>query len=70
MGKEDHPLALFGETMGAVHSIEYDGLASYFYLFAVFDTTTKMWLSWKVGLSLVSALLFCLVLSHPPCAGC
>jgi predicted kinase len=43
---QNRHLALFGETMCAVHSIEYDGLSAYFYLFAVFDTRVGLWLSW------------------------
>ena len=39
-------LAYFGEAMVAVHSIEYTALSSYFYLFGVFDTEQKVWLSW------------------------
>ena len=37
-----------GEIMSAVHSIEYDGLCSYYYLFAAFDPFKKQWLAWKV----------------------
>lgn len=37
-----------GETMCAQHSIAYDGLTSYFYLFAVFDTRARTWLAWQV----------------------
>jgi hypothetical protein len=44
----DSHLALFGETMCAQHSIHYDGLTSYFYLFAVFDTRARTWLAWQV----------------------
>jgi len=35
---------LFGENMFGIHSIEYDGLKSFFYLFAVLKGTR--WLSW------------------------
>eukprot|EP00803_Ostreobium_quekettii_P004943 evm.model.scf_1877.1 EVM.evm.TU.scf_1877.1 scf_1877:793-4459(+) len=40
-------LALFGESMAAVHSIEYDRLASPLYLFAVLDCGTGVWASWE-----------------------
>merc|ERR1712086_39102 len=39
-------LALFGECMVAIHSIEYDQLEHYFYLFGVFDRNTQCWYSW------------------------
>lgn len=42
-------LLSIGETMCAQHSIPYDGLSSYFYLFAVFDTRARLWLAWQVG---------------------
>jgi len=37
-------LELFGESLYAVHSIEYSGLESYFFLFAIRDG--ERWLSW------------------------
>lgn len=39
-------LQLFGENMAAVHSIEYSGLKSYFYLFAVRNVRRGRWLPW------------------------
>ena len=36
---------LYGENMFGVHSIEYDGLRSYFYLFAALEDGSR-WLSW------------------------
>ena len=38
-------IQLFGENMFAVHSIEYDGLSSFLYVFAALEDGTK-WLSW------------------------
>ena len=40
-------LVLFGENMTAIHSITYDGLRSYFYLFGVLNRRRGMWLSWS-----------------------
>jgi len=52
---------LFGENVYAIHSIEYNLLDSPFYLFAVFDTVTKEWLSWsdlvKVSIELAIPLV-------------
>ena len=42
----DDDLMLFGENMSAVHSIEYDGLRSHFYLFGVRRTSNGEWLAW------------------------
>jgi len=39
-------IQLFGENMFGVHSIEYDGLSSYFYLFGALENGTN-WLSWN-----------------------
>jgi len=39
-------IALFGENMFGIHSIEYDRLSSYFYLFGARNVTTEEWLSW------------------------
>ncbi|KAK9819938.1 hypothetical protein WJX72_004152 [[Myrmecia] bisecta] len=39
-------LALFGENMAAIHSIEYHGLKGPFYPFAALDCVTREWLSW------------------------
>ena len=36
---------LYGENMFAVHSIEYDSLESFFYVFAALQDGSK-WLSW------------------------
>jgi RNA ligase/AAA domain len=44
---EYRPFAVFGECMVAIHSIEYDKLNSYFYVFAVFDQNNLRWLSWE-----------------------
>ena len=38
-------LQLFGENMFGVHSIEYDELESFFYLFGVLETG-RFWLPW------------------------
>ena len=40
-------IALFGENMTAIHSIEYGHLASHLYLFAAWDTCAQAWLSWQ-----------------------
>lgn len=37
---------IFGENTFAIHSIEYSDLESYFYIFNIYDTKRKMWLSW------------------------
>eukprot|EP00767_Chilomastix_cuspidata_P005676 gnl/Chilomastix_cuspidata/5924.p1 GENE.gnl/Chilomastix_cuspidata/5924~~gnl/Chilomastix_cuspidata/5924.p1 ORF type:complete len:1066 (+),score=314.62 gnl/Chilomastix_cuspidata/5924:74-3199(+) len=39
-------LALFGENMSAVHSIEYPVLPHFFFLFAAFDAARAEFLSW------------------------
>jgi len=36
----------FGENTYAIHSIKYTDMDSYFYLFAIYDTVNKIWLSW------------------------
>jgi RNA ligase len=36
----------YGENMYGIHSIEYDWLQDYFYLFAVKDNLTHKWVSW------------------------
>ncbi len=38
-------MQLFGENMFGIHSIEYDKLDSFFYLFAVLEQGSH-WLSW------------------------
>ena len=40
-----HNIQLFGENMFGVHSIEYDGLTSFFYLFAALENGSD-WLAW------------------------
>ena len=42
----DHYM-LFGENMTGIHSIEYDRLENYFYLFGIFDANTHVWLGWN-----------------------
>lgn len=39
-------LEIYGESLYAVHSIEYSGLDNYFYIFGIRDNDKKMWLSW------------------------
>lgn len=39
---------LFGENMTGIHSIEYNKLINYFYLFGVYDTTKHLWLEWGI----------------------
>jgi hypothetical protein len=36
----------FGENMFAIHSIEYNELEDFFYLFNIYDIVEKRWLSW------------------------
>ena len=48
--------ALFGENMFGVHQIEYDGLASYFYLFGVHDDLLGSWWSWDQVVELAAFL--------------
>ena len=38
-------IQIFGENMFGIHSIEYDKLESYFYIFGVLEDN-KQWLSW------------------------
>jgi len=40
-------LEICGENMYGVHSIEYSGLDSHFYVFGIRDTKHNMWLSWE-----------------------
>eukprot|EP01060_Flectonema_neradi_P020823 TRINITY_DN28329_c0_g1_i1.p1 TRINITY_DN28329_c0_g1~~TRINITY_DN28329_c0_g1_i1.p1 ORF type:complete len:236 (+),score=31.71 TRINITY_DN28329_c0_g1_i1:51-710(+) len=49
-------LSLFGENMQAVHSIEYTGLKSFFYLFAVRVDEDQRWLSWDEMTTLVNKI--------------
>jgi len=39
-------LEIYGESLFAVHSIEYSGLDSYFYVFGIRDRSKNSWLSW------------------------
>ena len=39
-------LWIFGENTFAIHSIEYDKMDSFFYIFAIYDTDTNEWLSY------------------------
>jgi hypothetical protein len=55
-------LALFGENMVGIHSIEYDRLHSYFYLFGAFSFRADRWLSWDEVVRLAHQLR----LSHAP----
>ena len=48
-------LQLFGENLYGIHSIEYDELESFFYLFAVLRDR-KCWLSWSEVCSLADEL--------------
>ena len=46
LSEEDYEqMWLFGENLFGIHSIEYDGLGGYFYLFGVLRGTT--WASWQ-----------------------
>lgn len=40
-------LEICGENMYGVHSIEYSGLDSHFYIFGIRDTARDFWLSWE-----------------------
>lgn len=37
----------FGENMFAIHSIIYENILDTFYLFNIYDTINKVWLSWE-----------------------
>jgi hypothetical protein len=39
-------LEVYGESLYAVHSIEYSGLNNYFYIFGIRDSSKNLWLSW------------------------
>ena len=56
----DH-LMLYGENVFAIHSIEYEGLSSYFYLFDIFDQQKECWLSWSKIIDLAGQLGFDMV---------
>lgn len=49
-------LRLCGENMSAIHSIEYDNLESFFYLFSIWDEETNMCLSWDDMMDIAEAL--------------
>ena len=38
-------IQIFGENMFGIHSIEYDGLESYFYIFSILEDGSS-WLPW------------------------
>ena len=48
-------IQLFGENMFGIHSIEYDKLDSYFYVFAALEDQTT-WLSWDSIVELSDSL--------------
>jgi len=62
LAEDTGDLEIYGENMQAVHSIEYDNLASYFYVFSV--RRAEQWLSWdevvavadRLGISTVPVL--------------
>ena len=43
----DDGIIICGGNMYAVHSIEYTGLTSHYYIFGIFDENTNTWLSWS-----------------------
>lgn len=47
---------LCGENMTAIHSIEYDNLQSYFYLFSIWDMETNTCLAWDDMMEIANAL--------------
>ena len=49
-------LALFGENMFGIHSIEYDNLESFFYLFGVRRHHDGAWLSWDDVVAIANEL--------------
>lgn len=54
-------LKIFGENMYAEHSIKYDKLEDYFYMFNVLDTNDNIWLSWDEVKEYGNLLDFCIV---------
>ena len=44
-GQLEDDVFIFGENMEGIHSIEYSGLKSYFYMFGVRDN--NIWIPWK-----------------------
>ncbi len=50
--------------MVAVHSIEYNSLRSYFYLFSVYDTAAQAWLPWPEVPSLAAVRRDTVVTRH------
>jgi hypothetical protein len=53
-GQLEDDVFIFGENMEGVHSIEYSGLKSYFYMFGVRDN--NIWIPWE-GIEEYSYLL-------------
>ncbi|EFC45507.1 predicted protein [Naegleria gruberi] len=49
----DH-LVLFGENMYGIHSIEYNNLKSYFYLFAILDLQDNRWYGWDEMINFIN----------------
>lgn len=49
-------VALYGENMTAVHSIEYRSLPHGFFLFGVWDCEARAWLSWDEVVAWAAAL--------------
>lgn len=49
-------LRLCGENMSAIHSIEYDNLRSFFYLFSIWDIETNTCLSWDDMMEIAESL--------------
>lgn len=43
----DDGIEIFSENLEGIHSIEYENLSSYFYVFAVRVNNKDMWLSWE-----------------------
>lgn len=52
----DEPFCFYGENLQAVHSIVYDGLADFFWLFAILDNST--WLAWDDVVAMAARLRF------------
>jgi len=51
-------ISVFGENMYAMHSIYYDQLKSYFYIFGVYDSINKKWYSWNDVINFAAKLNF------------
>lgn len=56
IAQEIQGLRLCGENMAYIHSIEYDDLISFFYLFSVWDIETNTCLSWDDTIELANVL--------------